>query len=59
MLDLQLEITDQLETIGQSFSIKPSLQTVKQQRPERIITATRIAAGKNNNRCLQRFRRHC
>jgi hypothetical protein len=59
MLDLQLKIADQLKTIGQSLGIKPSLQTIKQQRPERIIAATWIAAGKNNDRCLHRFRRHC
>ena len=59
MLNLQLKITDQLETIGQAFGIEPVLQALKQQRPERVITAARVAAGKNNNRRFQQFRKHC
>jgi hypothetical protein len=59
MLNLQLKITDQLEAIGQAFGIEPVLQALKQQRPERVITAARVAAGKNNNRRFQQFRKHC
>ncbi len=59
MLDLQLKISDQLEAAGQPLGIKPVLQPIKQQRPERIISTTRVAAGKNNDRCLDQFRRHC
>lgn len=59
MLDLQLKITDQLEAISQPLGIEPVLQAIKQQRPERVIAATRVAAGKNNDRRFQQFRKHC
>ncbi len=59
MLDLQLKITDQLETVGQALGIEPVLQALKQQRPERVIAAARVAAGKNNDRRFQQFRKHC
>ncbi len=58
MLDLQLEITDQLEAVSQPLGIKPVLQAIKQQRPERVVAATRVAAGQNNDLRLQQLRGH-
>jgi hypothetical protein len=48
MLDLQLEIADQLETVGQTGGIEPGLQAVEKERAECVVAAARVAAGENH-----------
>jgi hypothetical protein len=50
MFDLELEILDQFELPGQPLLRQPRVEAPKQQGTERVVTATRIAAGKDNDR---------
>ena len=60
MLDLQLEVADQLEVVGQTGEVsglEPGLQAIEEDRSECVVSAAGVAAGENHDRREGRFRR--
>ena len=50
VFDLQLEVFDQLELIGQIFIFEPFFQLTAKHRPNGIIAAAGVADGKDDDR---------
>ena len=50
MLDLQLEVFDQLDAVGESFIFEPFCQSTADDRPDRVVAAAWVADGEDDDR---------
>ncbi len=50
VFDVELEVLDQLDTVGEFFIFEPFFQSTAEFRPDRVVAATGVADGEDDDR---------
>lgn len=50
VLDVELEVLDQLDAVGEFFIFEPFCQSTADDRPDRVVAATGVADGEDGKR---------